>query len=728
MSGSYIQQQLYTRERGGIFHNTDGYDTIAISPGLNHAYVKKYLHPFCLYQAPKSLAARGKKDVALYPKALTMFQPENGDLVIGQAVFIPADFTGQRSAYFMHTYVIPSSRKEEWIKNPEKLFHINDFKTSYQTEQGTVLPVQDDIEYDTTDVLAGKDEFLLRIGISDTQFKQLLFAVLTSIGGKKKVFIALNVPLEEYSKSALQLLELVYVYLPYAYRRKLGAITFTSEPEGKNYIHVMFYEPGTLNRNDRAIEKQFIFDFANGRISGVEIAGQKHEYLDFALDHFSRSKRIDDFFEFADMALSGLPEQQKIEAANYYQLTDLYIAFTGTELRLYHQNKLSFLQGLLLFLQVNGIEKTPLIELFEKILNEEKYVQDPEHALDYITTVIAINKVVSNQLAFSFILQTLDYYRSHPIFSNIWKILEQDRDTYELIVQFLYTHSEYEGLLRFYLEERLQPFQRTEEILNEIQLLLRTPSLLDVDLFHSIVKDKVDSTFRNQSYSFPSILAVRQFHMEIEHPKFTSLKKEILHAAQVALLDSLEPKKLSIQEILTLGKTFPSELILKDERAKRNSAVVNLLYQLLSYPSQARSVSFYSLGKSERALVREILQSLLETNLKVEYFPLLLIAYGSESAEVDYHALFKHLAQYNDGNTIVVFIQLNARLVGVNQVFRQALRTYLITNPESIWKDRTFRKELELIRDNNFINFLKEMATETASPLIKFLKKKRIRQ
>ncbi|MFL6561448.1 MAG: hypothetical protein ACJ8MO_35760, partial [Bacillus sp. (in: firmicutes)] len=316
MTGKLIQQQMYTRERGGIFLSTDGYDTIAISEGLDKSFVKKYLHPFCIYQSPKALTTRGEKDSSLYPETVTLFQPETGDMVIGQSVFVPADFTGQRSAYFMHNYVLPPNRKEEWIKHPEKLFQINDFQTSYKTEQGHVLPALEETEYDDMDVLAGKDTLLGNLGIREEQFKQLLFAVMSSIAGKKKVFISLNVPLPEYSKAALQLLELIYLYLPYAHRRKLGAMTFSSEPESKNYIHVMFYEPGTLNMNDRSIEKQFIFDFANDRISGLDISGQKHEYLDFALDHFSQSKRMDDFFAFAETALSGLPEEQKLEVAS----------------------------------------------------------------------------------------------------------------------------------------------------------------------------------------------------------------------------------------------------------------------------------------------------------------------------------------------------------------------------------------------------------------------------
>ncbi len=140
MSGRKIQQQVYTRERGGIFHTTAGYDTIAISEDLDKAFVKKYLHPICIYSPPKALTERGEKNNSLYPEALTIIQPETGDLIIGQAVYVPADFTGQRSTYFMHNYIIPQERKDEWLQNPAKLFQMNDFKTSYDIGLGQVLP------------------------------------------------------------------------------------------------------------------------------------------------------------------------------------------------------------------------------------------------------------------------------------------------------------------------------------------------------------------------------------------------------------------------------------------------------------------------------------------------------------------------------------------------------------------------------------------------------------
>jgi hypothetical protein len=202
-----VQQQLYTRERGGIFSSTDGFDTIAISDGLDKNFVKKYLHPFCLYYSPKALTTSGQKDASLYPEAVTLFQPETEHMVIGQAVYVPADFTEQRSAYFMHNYVIPPGVKEDYIKNCAKVFQIRNFNTSYDIVQGKVLPEMDALEHDDTDVLSEKDALLEKLGITEYHFKQLLFALMTSIAGKKKVFISLNVPLQDYEEKGVYFTE-----------------------------------------------------------------------------------------------------------------------------------------------------------------------------------------------------------------------------------------------------------------------------------------------------------------------------------------------------------------------------------------------------------------------------------------------------------------------------------------------------------------------------------------
>lgn len=68
-SGSRITQQMYTRERRGVYRATEGFDTVAKSESLDNNFVKKIIHPFCLYDAPAELAARGEKMRAVSGRA-----------------------------------------------------------------------------------------------------------------------------------------------------------------------------------------------------------------------------------------------------------------------------------------------------------------------------------------------------------------------------------------------------------------------------------------------------------------------------------------------------------------------------------------------------------------------------------------------------------------------------------------------------------------------------------
>ncbi|MCM3763536.1 hypothetical protein [Neobacillus niacini] len=722
MSGN-IQQQLYTRERGGIFSTSDGYDTIAISDGLDKSFVKKYLHPFCLYSAPKSLMASKQKDASLYPEAVTLFQPETGDLVIGQAVYVPADFTGERSTYFMHNYVIPASMKEEWLKNSTNLFQITEFATSYDVELGKVIPEKDAIGHGQRDILALKDVLLGRSGISEAQFKQLLFAVLTSIAGKKKVFISLPTPLEDYSKDALQLLELIYVYLPYAHRRRLGAMTFTSEPETKNYIHVMFFEPGTLNYADRSIEKQFIFDFAAGRISGVEIEGQKHEYLDLAMEAFAHSERINHFMTFAEGALSGLPDEQKLELSSYYQLTDLYLTLVDSDASIYQRNKIGFLYSLEKFLRVNHENKPDLVALFLKLISEEKSATDPAIVLDYVHSVLEINKIVRHEEPLSFVLRTLSAHQTTPLFQKLWKLLEQDKPSHRAIVLFIKERHEYESLLGQYLEERFQPLVRVEEILNEIKALLAALYLLDIEKFKSVAIEKLEASIKLNRNPFKAVEAVKEFSLNVQEPELASFKQTMLVKAMIVLLNNIRPDALSTQDIMAFGRIFTNISFkdMKEGPAKDRFRITEVLYQLLSNPSQAEFVNLKALKRGEREQVREIVQRLLRTKITTEQLPLLTMAYQSEFDDVDYGGLFRHLVQYGDDKAMLSFIRTNSRPSGMNQqLFQRTLVNYLVNNEKSIWKKKEYRNELKQIKSLRSI--IKKVEWETANPVVKFLK------
>nr|WP_278187279.1 MULTISPECIES: hypothetical protein [Bacillaceae] len=580
------------------------------------------------------------------------------------------------------------------------------------------MPEREALAYDSRVV---KKEWLASVGISEDHVKQLLFAVMSSISGKKKVFISLNVPLKDYTKYALELLELLYLYLPYAHRRKVGAMTFTSEPAAKNYLHVMFFEPGTLNSGDRAIEKQYIFDFANNRISGVSLKGQQHEYLDFAMHHFSESEPMDDFFEFAERALTGLAEGETLELASYYQLTDIYLALTFPDSPFYEKNKIGFLQSLLKFLQVNGDEKPDLQGLFLQLLKEERFVSDKAFALDYLHAVVAINAFVQSDVVLSFLLETLIHYQHDPLYGHLWQAIEKDKFTHEALILFLTGHPDSQQLLERYLDERFKPYIRMDDILAEVNKLVGTPYLLGLEPLMFLLRKKITAAVESEKNPFNAVLALKKFSID---PRL--LKQDMLPHAMVALLRSIRLQELTVADIKAFGAIFTKELNvrdMKDLKVRENYLVTNTLYQLISFPSQADSYSLKPLPISAREQLRVILQRLLQDRPSIEKIPLLYIAFDTESDGVDYKGVLAYLIKYSDDQTLLSFIKKNAHLVDQDFTFRRSLRTYFITHPKSIWKNKALRKELSLIKNNSFKRLLNEVETETASPVVKFLRK-----
>ena len=272
-SGAMITQQMYTRERRGIFRSTEGFDTVAKSEGLDGGFIKKLLHPFCLYDAPAELTARGEKDESAYPAALHLFHTENGETVIGNSRFQAADFTGQRRAFFAHNFVVPASRSDEIVEHYGDWLHA-DFAQSYTGELGGELPELSSIP------VAGRSKadsaaVLRSLNIGEGLFKALRQAVMTSVAGKKKIYIALDVPIGELSRRAAELTEVIFSALPYEFRRRLGVITYANEPKSRKYIHLPFVEKGSLRPGDRSVEKDFTFDLVSGRSANADFGDSR---------------------------------------------------------------------------------------------------------------------------------------------------------------------------------------------------------------------------------------------------------------------------------------------------------------------------------------------------------------------------------------------------------------------------------------------------------------------
>ncbi|OLS33939.1 hypothetical protein [Bacillus sp. MRMR6] len=719
-----IQQQIYTRERGGIFHATDGYDTIAISTGLAQSYVKKYLHPICIYHSPKTLIKHGERDRTLYPEALTIIQPESGELIIGQAEFVPADFTGQRSTFFMHNYVIPKSGKEQFIKCPAKLLGVSDFKTGYDIQLGPVLPEVDEINHDGMGFNARMDELLLELAITETIFKQLLFALMNSISGKKKIFIALNTPLKDYSKQAKKLLALLVSYLPYTYRKKLGALTFTSEPEGKKYIHVMFFEPGTINDHDRAMEKQYIFDFTTGSITGVDLFGIQHEYLELAWQYASASETLDDFFEFAERILSGLSEAVKLELASYYHLTTLYQTLTKSDMSFYKKNKPGFLNSLLKFLQADKDQKTDLVELFIQLSPKSKFDIESATIVDSLRAVLEFNKLEPHEETLFFIHEILSQTEDEAFFHQLWSVMEADKVLYPSVLQFLSNSLDHECLLARHLDEKFRPVTQMEDLLAALKKLMATvPGLVKNEHFRTLMLKKSSKAVHDAPDPFIPVQRVIDLEVSDHHTEFKDL---MMVCSEKALLDRIDLDTITLQDLRTFARLNTGKLNVKrviQEEVSNKHLILIVLNDLFSTPTFPADLYLKPSIDQNREQLREVMKKVLSKDISKQYFEHILFAFDDNQGGIHYSQLFNYLSKHADDQIMLAFINWNLKNGSPDFDYHRSLKNYLIYNTNSIWKKKAVRKELLNTPNYSLKKILKDVQNETASGIVKFIKK-----
>ncbi|MBE0338299.1 GAP1-N2 domain-containing protein [Paenibacillus sp. 23TSA30-6] len=339
-----IQQQMYTRERRGIFRSTEGFDTVANSKGLDTTFIKKVLHPLCVYDAPAALTARGEKQESVYPEAMHLVRTESGDVVLGRSIYKAADFTGLRSAFFTHNYVIPGGHGES--PSDYKQWLNTSFVDTYDIEQGTELPELERLPGGSVFPSVDPSAVLSQLQLGEEVFKQILYAVMMSATGRKKVYIALNVPSEAVASSAKLLLGVLYTALPYAFRNRLGFLTYAKEPHSRKGIHLMFVEPFSLRPGDRNVEKDFVFDLTNsGRILNVDAEQVRQPYFDWITRTLLNGGTPDDFFKFAEQMLTGMEAGRDLTLSSYHELITLYRIEQG-ERALYNERRISVLRSL----------------------------------------------------------------------------------------------------------------------------------------------------------------------------------------------------------------------------------------------------------------------------------------------------------------------------------------------------------------------------------------------
>lgn len=756
-----IQQQMYTRERRGIFRSTEGFDTIAKSPGLDQAFIKKVLHPFCQYDAPAELTARGEKDVHSYPDAVHLFHTEAGETVLGRSVYQPADFTGLRSAFFTHNFVIPAEGKEDAKADYRDWLNAS-FQDRYDIEQGTDIPELNAIPTHEGGAAGlspdGALALLEELHIDERVFKQLLFAAMASASGKKKVYIVLDVPVEQLSFKAKQLLGVLFGSLPYELRRQLGFLTYAKEPQSKKGIDLMFVEKGSLRLNDRSIEKDYLFELAARRVINVELDWSKQPYLDFAWLNLRHPQRAESFFQFAELMLSDMEPIRGTSMASYHELCVLYQIEEGNE-QLYVNHKSAVLRGILEYLAPPGAlnSKIRLNELFLARFDLEfdrvKEGEPPEaDIIECIKDYYSINSKNYERKIVEYFIRSLNNTISQnrkDLTQAIYAMIESSQALSRAFFARVLTNPGLPPLLfEPYIDGRFKKASKARDIVDLAGGWVRThPVVLENGPFAKLAETQLVDKLRYEPEPVKAVNAVLDQLDKLDRDPHRGLGSveggsqfvdRLMYAANLFLLTDVNLDTLSKEELLNIGflqeaKEFKSWVTRFDSRIRSKAAVMLAAYQWFS-SSRPEGDVFAGLSPVERDQVQHIGRGWLKKEVEPSKFEAITLAFCQdvETGAIDYGSLLDYIHKYGPNPEMVYkYIQWSAnqplfvRPRGLVPAYAAAIVSYFKRNDQGAFKNKDYVKKYF----DNALPVLKPVyakaRNELASPWLKFFRRNR---
>lgn len=715
---------MYTRERRGIFRPNEGFDTIAKSDGLDPGFIKKVLHPFCVYDAPAELAARGEKDEARYPQALHLFHADMGQLVLGRSIYQAADFTGLRSAFFTHNYIVPAERAAEAVKDYPSLLNAA-FAGSYDIEQGMELPELEQLPAAAEARRPASPSALLAgLGIDEKMFKQLLFAVMSSIVTRRKVFVALDVAVEELSETATQLVGVLYGSLPYAYRRALGFLTFSKEPQSRKGIHLTFVEQGSLRPNDRNIDKDYTFDLASKRVTNVDIDLAKQPYLSFAWSNLEQPERAEAFYAFAEQMLQGMDSQRHTAIVSCHELAVLVQIEEGSD-SLYMQNRGGALRSMLDYLAPEGAvqSKPRLAELFRRCFGREyemvKQGETPDPAL--VKCFMEYEALAGETAALG---SDLIGYLIRSLYEASLVKGRERMEAYYALIEGSDTVSQpfFDTLLRGgktvdlffpYLQQKFQETVRAEEIVKLAHhWSSQHPVLLGKAEFTDLAAGQLTEKLRHDAEPVSDVNAVLdtvdRLLAEEGRPAGEDMllfMEQLSYAANVFLLTELNLEQTRQEAFLQIGfLAHPDEV--REWAARYPPQVQSTATVMLSAYRWFRDAEpdesiFDGLSPSELDRLQQLGRRWLQKDLGPSRFGRLVLAFcrDAEKGLIEYGALLHYLQQYApDRETVYQFMnwsekqRLFSRGRKLEPGYAAALVAYFKKYDRDAFKNRMNRK------------------------------------
>ncbi|MER2057963.1 MAG: hypothetical protein ABTA16_04015, partial [Niallia sp.] len=496
-------------------------------------------------------------------------------------------------------------------------------------------------------------------------------------------------------------------------------------PEIIDNIHVMFVEQGSIRLRNRAVENQFTFDLTQHKSSGLVFKEEEHDYLHYAYEALETATELDEFFVYCERALQGLDKQKKLTIQTY---DDLFLLFYMEKLDyyFYENDKVAILQMLLAFLQKNHREKGELVNIFTQLLHREQLMKDGSIVQDYLKLVLEIQKAVEHVDVVEFTVKTLAYYEGEDICQSLWGILEKYPDTYQQVLSYMSDIFSYAEITEDYLKEKFSFQHSLSNVLITIKKLLQVNSTFEHNaIFIKLTKNRLVYEVKKSSHPIAVVFEViTYFERSIS---YKSYKRMVLPDVKAQLLVQLQLEKVNLADVKNFGEIF---LLDKEERRfeikgweKEKFEVLELLYTYFYLPLEQTQHVFRMASTPIKGKATDLAQEIIKDNNLFKPYERFLLLFPGGMEGVEYRQVFSYIAIYGSEDEMLDYIEWSLKKFGTSPRFIHALKDYLITDRNSIWKKKEMKRELTNIRSQSLKKLLKEVREQTANSGVNFFRK-----
>ena len=263
-------QHFYSRvpARISLYNRTDGFDTFAHSAALGDDFIFSVLSP--IYSDKLRGVDVGKLRRGEISPVYFQCPAPMGGVVQSALSYIPRDYTGERSAYLVHSLVLDEAEKTRIFADTKAyVFNPDMFIKDISLFNVTAPNAAPNRNYPPVSYVA-KRFINVKRGVAELDgelVKSFIYAaIMCACGEGKNIFFRLPCEDSRVSECALEFLNSVMAVLPYSFRERLSFVTYLTDVSQHGEFNIKCVS--SMCR-DVPLSKGIFFDFEAKTVKGV---------------------------------------------------------------------------------------------------------------------------------------------------------------------------------------------------------------------------------------------------------------------------------------------------------------------------------------------------------------------------------------------------------------------------------------------------------------------------